>query len=414
MSIYRAFSINSVAVVIKMSTLLILNKAIAILIGPSGYATISQLQNIVAISLTSATAGLGGAAVKYTAEADKSDKYLTYILLVCVLSSLLTSALLIFFAKKLAADFDGQIEWFIYLLSFTLIFYVINTLATSYLNGLQKLRLLVGVNIISSIFSLLYSLLFLYLWKLQGILIAVVSNQAITVFIVIYFCKKKELFPKFRINYIVQKFEFDIVKKLLFFSLMVVIPSIIWPYTYINVRDLLTDKFGSHYAGNWDASWRLSTIYLTFITSVLSIYFLPKFAKCEDKKSLNSAVLEGLKFIFPVALVSCSAIYLSRDIIINLLFSDEFNDMKQLFFWQVCGDFFKVVTWVVSYTLLAKAQTFRHIFVEVFFALSFYFFTFHFISTMGFGGVAFSHFINNALMMLVIAFIYRISKFKEA
>ncbi|MEI8647732.1 hypothetical protein P4S73_06940 [Paraglaciecola sp. Hal342] len=56
MSLAKILSLNSISVLIKMVSLLIVNKMIAVFVGPSGYAAIAQLQNIISMIQASATA----------------------------------------------------------------------------------------------------------------------------------------------------------------------------------------------------------------------------------------------------------------------------------------------------------------------------------------------------------------------
>jgi antigen flippase len=50
------------------------------------------------------------------------------------------------------------------------------------------------------------------------------------------------------------------------------------------------------------------------------------------------------------------AIWLLRDLVIRILFTAEFNAMRDLFAWQMLGNTLKMVGWLFGYLLLAKAN----------------------------------------------------------
>ncbi|MCV5682737.1 O-antigen flippase, partial [Escherichia coli] len=75
------------------------------------------------------------------------------------------------------------------------------------------------------------------------------------------------------------------------------------------------------------------------------------------KQELRKEILQGYKILLPIVIVCGLIIYLLRDFIIYLLFSDSFTPMKPLFTWQIIGDVFKIASWLLAYVMLAKAMT---------------------------------------------------------
>ncbi|MEG1345923.1 MAG: hypothetical protein RSC78_04255 [Acidaminococcaceae bacterium] len=68
MSLIKTSLLNAIAVVIKMLTMLGLNKILAIYVGPAGYAAIGNFQNAVQMISTFANGAINTGVVKYTAE----------------------------------------------------------------------------------------------------------------------------------------------------------------------------------------------------------------------------------------------------------------------------------------------------------------------------------------------------------
>ncbi|HZK24233.1 MAG TPA: O-antigen flippase, partial [Oscillospiraceae bacterium] len=68
MTLIKTSLLNGIAVVIKMLTMLGLNKILAIYVGPAGYAAIGNFQNAAQMITTFASGAINTGVVKYTAE----------------------------------------------------------------------------------------------------------------------------------------------------------------------------------------------------------------------------------------------------------------------------------------------------------------------------------------------------------
>ncbi|HFF5279520.1 TPA: oligosaccharide flippase family protein, partial [Acinetobacter baumannii] len=68
MNLLKTSVLNGVAVLIKTATMFILNKILAIYVGPAGYAAIGQFQNFIQMVTTFAGSAINTAVIKYTAE----------------------------------------------------------------------------------------------------------------------------------------------------------------------------------------------------------------------------------------------------------------------------------------------------------------------------------------------------------
>jgi PST family polysaccharide transporter len=194
---------------------------------------------------------------------------------------------------------------------------------------------------------------------------------------------------------------------------MVVIPSLTWPFIYSLIRSDITQSLGLEYAGNWDAMWKFSGIYLSFITSILGIYYLPRLSKIVGKKNLIVELKEGYKIILPFLLLGCILTYFSKKLIIRYLFTDEFYLMAELFGWQLVGDFIKIVAWLISYVFLAKAMVKVQLITEISLAFSFYMLSKYLVDSLGFYGVAVAHVVNNSIMLTLVILIFYFTKFDK-
>ena len=109
MTLIKTSLLNGVAVVIKMLTLLGLNKILAIYVGPSGYAALGQFQNAVQMITTFASGAINTGVTKYTAEYydDEARQHTVWRTAgtIALIGSLTTAVVVIAFNQRLAGWF---------------------------------------------------------------------------------------------------------------------------------------------------------------------------------------------------------------------------------------------------------------------------------------------------------------------
>ena len=160
--------------------------------------------------------------------------------------------------------------------------------------------------------------------------------------------------------------------------------------SHLVIRNYLVDNLGWEQAGYWQAIWYISTMYLTVVTTTLGVYFLPKLSEITDKKALRGELLSGYKVILPIVMLVSAVIYILKDFIVYILFSDDFKPMIELFLWQLIGDVIKIAAWLLSYLMLAKAMTKRYMAVEVLFNVIFVGISIYMVNSYGLIGITYA------------------------
>jgi PST family polysaccharide transporter len=174
------------------------------------------------------------------------------------------------------------------------------------------------------------------------------------------------------------------------------------PLSHIFIRNFIGAKLSWTQAGEWEAMWRLSSAYLMFFTSTLSVYFLPRLAELKTPVEIRTEVKQCLKIILPFLIMSSVAVYLLRDLVIKILFSSEFLGIDQLFALQLTGDTFKIISWILAYVMLAKGLTFDFIISEIIFSFSFYFLIVLLLPKYGLLSTAIAHLINYVAYLIFV------------
>lgn len=405
MTLFRTSFWNGIAVTVRLGTALVLNKILAIYVGPAGYAIIGQFQNGVTIALTFATGAVGTGVTKYTAEycddeARQRSLWATAGTMTLI-ASLASAAAIAVFRYPLARfflkneQFSGIFLW----LAGALVFIGFNALLLAILNGRKELRRFVISNIAGSLIGLATTGILAWRFGLHGALVALSFSQGIVFFVTL---QQTLTAPWFRMRHLFGRIDREHLKNLGGFILMAATTAIVGPAVLILIRNHLAAEYGFAYAGYWDAMWRISALYLTLVTTTLSLYYLPRISEIRSWTELRSEIVSAYRLILPFVAVLSLTIYLLRDLVVRLLFTAEFEPMRQLFAWQLAGDVVKIGSWLLAFVMLGKAMTKLYIATEIIFGLLFWGSTIVLTRWIGFTGVAAAHFLTYAAYMVTM------------
>lgn len=406
MNLIKTSALNGIAVLIKTATMFILNKILAVYVGPSGYAAIGQFQNFIQIVTTFAGGAINTAVVKYTAEYHES-KYKQRLIWktagsIILIFSMIIAITIILLKRQLSVyifqtdEFHSIFVWF----AVFLLFFNFNALFFAILNGKKEILRLVIANIAGSVFSLFITGLLAIKFGLYGALVALSINQSLLFFVTLFLCYKSDWF---RVSYLFGKIDKAISKKFVEYALMALTSALCIPLSQILIRSYLGHEFGANYAGYWEAMIRLSGAYLMLVTTTLSVYYLPRLSELSAINDIKKEVYLGYKIIFPVALIGALMVYLLRDWIIGLLFTDDFLPMRDLFLWQMIGDSLKIGSWILAYLMLSKAMTKLFIITEITSSAMLVGLTYVFTQIFGFEGVSMAYLVNYASYWIVMS-----------
>lgn len=405
MNLIKTSLLNGVSVVIKMFTLLGINKILALYVGPSGYAALGQLQNALTMITTLSSGAVNTGVTKYTAEYidDPEQQHAVWktSTALAVVGSLIVGVAVAVFSSQLSTYFfktDIYASVFIWV-ALSLFFFTFNALLLAIINGKKDIKTLVIANIAGSFLSLIVTGILTWFLGLYGALVSLGVYQALAFITTVFLCRKTEWF---RVSYFFGQFDKKIALNLSKFAAMALTTAACLPVAQILIRNHLISDFGVEYAGYWEAMWRLSSAYLLLVTTTLGVYYLPRLSELVGYNAVVKEVAEGYKFILPVALVCCLSVYFLRDFVIQVLFSEQFLPMRDLFAFQLIGDVMKIGSWILAYVMLGQAMYKLYIVTEIIFAFSLYFFVLVFTRWHGFEGVVEGYALNYLLYWIVM------------
>jgi O-antigen/teichoic acid export membrane protein len=402
--------LSFIATAIKLVAALVINKAVAVYIGPTGLALVGQFQNFTQLVMTAAQGAINNGVTKYTAEYGKDDKRVSILFSTASKISFFTSLVvgigIVIFSQYASLHFlkSEDYSYIFVIFGFTIVLFVINNLLLSILNGLKEVGTWIKINIIQSVYSLIFTTLLIVWLGLDGALIALVTNQSVILLIVLWMLRKHQII---KVENFKKKFNTPEAKKLAGFAAMAISTALTIPLSHLFIRNYIGETLGWEYAGYWQAIWYISTMYLMVVTTTLSIYYLPKLSEITNKAELRKELLQGYKIIMPVVITMSVGIFVLKDSIIWLLFTEEFTPMRELFLWQLVGDVVKLSAWLIAYLMLAKAMTKAFIITEIVFSVSFVILSILFVQQYGLVGMSYSFSVNYMVYLIVMVLVTR-------
>ncbi|WMW79254.1 O-antigen translocase [Undibacterium cyanobacteriorum] len=417
MSLVRTSLLNAIAVGIRMLAMLGLNKILAVLVGPAGYALFGQFQNAVTVINTFASGAINTGVTKYTAEFH-SDPQAQHALwrtagTISISCAMLAAIGIALFHVQLAEVVlkDKQFASVFLWLAGSLVLFVLNTLLMAILNGKKEVALYVSANISTSIATLVATWLLAQVWGLSGALIALCINQSVVFFVTLALCWRQAWF---KLNFLYGQFDRDLAKKLGAYGLMAMVTAIAVPLSQILIRNHLVDAFGWQATGMWQAVTRMSDVYLMLITTTLTVYYLPRLSELQTRAELMAEISKVSRFILPLTAFGAGLVYLLKDWIVMLLFTQEFNAMKELLAWQLIGDVIKIGSWIFGFVMLGRAMTAAYVWTEIIFAASLVGLTYLFTPHFGLLGSVLAFALNYVLYWICTAVIVSRLKFDHS
>ena len=403
-------SLNSFSVALSFVLGIFSSKIIAVFLGTSGMALMGSFRNFALMLKSVATLGISNSIVKLFVE-NKEDKrelsviYSTFFWIFLFISTALALFVLLF-ASPISTflfytnSYTTPIRFFGLLLPLM----VINSFWLAIYNGLEKFKRILLIQIISNV--LVFGLTALLIWKknIFGGLLSVAIGEVLMVLVTFIFVSRQADYFKFDLQKLISKKYFNTIKK---FSVMALLTAIIAPLTLLFIRNMIVEKYAIQEAGIWDAVNRLSSFYMIFFSSGLSLYYMPKLASIHTESEFKTELKSYFKVFVPLFLVMLIVIYIAKGIILKLAFTPDFSEVESVLIWQLLGDFFRIMTLAFGFQILVKTMMKRYFLVEIVFNSMYFLLSFYLIEENATEGVLQAYFITNVLCFLLVLLLFR-------
>ena len=409
-TLLRVLSLNAISVAISFVLGIFSSKVISFFLGTAGMALMGSFRNFALMTKSIATLGISNSIVKLFVE-NREDKrelsiiYSTFFWLFLLISSLLALLILVFALPIsnflfFSTSYSVPIRFFGLMLPFM----VINTFWLAIYNGLEKYKSIVIIQIISNILVFVTTALLIWKQNLLGGLFSLAIGEILMVLVTFLFVRKDSEYFKFDLQKIMSTKYLNVIKK---FSIMAFLSAVIVPMTLLLIRNKIVENYSIHDAGIWDAVNRLSSFYMLFFSSGLSLYYMPKLASIHTENEFKLELKSYFKLFVPLFLFMLVVIYFAKSIILKVAFTEEFSGISELLIWQLAGDFVKIMTLAFGFQIVVKTMMKRYFLGEIAFNLSYYLLSIYLLKRFLVEGVVQAYFYANLVCLVLILVMFR-------
>jgi len=388
---------------------LIRTKIIAVLLGPAGIGLFALYQSIVDLVRSISGLGINFSSVKDISQA-KDDTELIYIVSLVRKISIVTGVIgllcTIFFSRYLSKytfDDTNHVQG-ILVISLSVYLTSISAVFSSIFQGVRRLDLLVKSSILSALISLIFTVPLIYLFGESGVVWSIVLGSIVTFFIsLIYF--RKLNYPLIAISL---KDSFVKGKSMIKLGFFMIIASTIGIVSMYIVRVFILRNSTLDHVGEFNAAWSIGSMYLMLVLNAMASDYFPRLSKVIDKPDkVVNLVLNQLNIALLIGGTIIIGFLIYIDLVISMLYTKSFFKTVEVLFWILIGDFFKLISWPLSYVLLSKNKGTTHVILELtwnFFFLLIGFYLWNYSGIVSFGQ---SYAISNFLFSIATYYIIR-------
>lgn len=359
---------------LRMASGFVVAKIVAVYAGPSGMAMLGQVQSLVAALNGFSSNQISQGVVRFTAENTGKG------LVACspwwkaatalVFSALSFSALVVIAFSSVMAEWLFGVSgyaWVVILAALVLPLNAANVFIGAILNGRQEYKQYFLIGATATVAGLIVVTFSTIIFGVTGAIASAAVNNAVAGCCAYFLIRNKEWAKKSLLFGKPSKAQIVVIRGYFF---MGVIGAVTGPVSLILIRNIIIEHGSIIDAGNWQAVWRISEAYLSVITLAISTYYFPLLAKSIERDVILKHAKQTVSFVLLAAGFSAILIYVLKNQIVNILYSDEFYGSKKLIGMQLVGDILRITSFVPASIFMAKGYIRTNMILEIIFSAS--------------------------------------------
>ena len=336
-------------------------KALAVFLGPAGYGLFGIYSSLVNLAQCVAGLGVSGSGVRQIAQAastgSESQIAHTVVVLrrVSILLGLLGAALLIGLSRPIAIlTFGGpQHTAALCFLAAAVFLQIVSSGQVALVRGLHRLRELAAINVLAPLFGTMIAILLVYMFRDDGVVPAIVGI-ALTALAVSWWFSRKVRVDWPGLTFADGRGE---VASLLKLGTALMASGLMTMGMAYVVRLMLLRISGSEATGYYQSAWTLGGLYVGFILEAMGSDYYPRLAAHAENDHqcnllANEQTLVGLLLAGPGVLATITL----APVAIEAFYSVRFLAADSVLRWICLGATLQVITWPMSYILIAKGK----------------------------------------------------------
>ena len=341
-------------------------KAMALLLGPSGYGLLGIYDSVCAMTRTVAGLGINGSGVRQIAEAvgtgDSHRIACTVITLrrVAFYSGALGALLLLVFSKPLSLLTFGDYRHAgaIALLALAAFFGDVSAGQGAVIQGMRRIADLAKMSVFGALYGTVFSIGIIFIYYRHGaaedgVVPALVCVAAMGILMSWWYARKVKVEP---IRVALRQFVKE-TAALLKLGIVLMASVLMTFVTGYLIRILTLREINIEAAGFYQAAWVLGGYYVNFILQAMGTDFYPRLtAVAKDHGECNRLVNEQAEVGLLAACPGVLATLSFAPLVITLFYSAQFGPAVEILRWFCLGMVLRVASWPMGYILLARGE----------------------------------------------------------
>lgn len=232
-------------------------------------------------------------------------------------------------------------------------------ICSSVMNGLGLVKRWALIQIVASLFQMLWVAFFLYSGRLS--VLSIIATQSVVAGI---FAARVAARAGFNIKTF-RESVLDIREPWVSYAVMGLVPMIVAPLVLMFVRSLVGAELGWNAAGIWQGVYKISDFFASIFSAVLGVLILPRISREMTKHDFRREFYPIFARMMGFTLVFCTVLYFGRSLVVSILLSSTYAPAADYMPIQLLGDFFRSGAWCFGMVLIARRETKLFLIIEV-------------------------------------------------
>ncbi|MEO7145552.1 MAG: O-antigen translocase [Bryobacteraceae bacterium] len=347
--------------VLNIAIGIVRTKAMAILLGPSGFGLIGLYSSIAELTQSLAGMGINSSGVRQIAQAAGSDDTerialtATVLRRISILLGALGAVLLVVFSKPVSILTFGNDRHTVAvsLLSIAVLFRLVSAGQGALIQGMRRIRDLAAMGVLGGLFGTILSIALVYFFREKGIVPSLIGVAAMTIITSWWYSRKIHVaVPSMMVSRV--RREAGALLKLGFAFMASGLMTMGVAYA---VRITVLRKIGFEATGLYQSAWTLGGLYVGFILQAMGADFYPRLtAKADDNTACNRLVNEQARIGLLLAGPGVIATLTFAPMVLALFYSGKFDAAVGILRWICLGATLQVITWPMGFIIVAKGN----------------------------------------------------------
>jgi antigen flippase len=340
---------------------IIRNKAMALLLGLSGFSVLGLYVSISDLVRALAGLGINTSGVRQIAEAvgsgdtERIARTVTTLRRVALYSGAVGALLLVALCRPVSVWTFGDYNHVgaVALLALVAFFMDISEAQKALVQGMRRIGDLARMNILGALGGTVFSIVIVYFWKEQGLVPSLICVAAMGIVTSWWYARKIKVVAA-RISWREVYAEASELVKLGVVFMASGLATVGASYL---IRALVFRNLGPDKASLYIAAWGLAGICINFILQAMGADFYPRLtAVVHQREECNRLVNEQVEVSFLMAGPAILGALSLAPLGIVLFYSQKFGGGVEILRWLCLGMFLRVLTWPMGFIIMAKGE----------------------------------------------------------